>query len=121
MAYARNQLRLVVVGHVDHGKSTLIGRLFFDTGSLPDGNYTLEIDGGQILGQKRRQPVDRMRRAGGLLGWVNRRSQRASACLPVPLKRWWGAADGSSRAAPVARKGARVDDPVLLLGMLTPR
>lgn len=39
MAYARNQLRLVVVGHVDHGKSTLIGRLFHDTGSLPEGKY----------------------------------------------------------------------------------
>ncbi len=39
MTFARNQLRLVVVGHVDHGKSTLIGRLFFDTGSLPDGKY----------------------------------------------------------------------------------
>lgn len=26
----------VVVGHVDHGKSTLIGRLLYDTGSLPD-------------------------------------------------------------------------------------
>jgi bifunctional enzyme CysN/CysC len=33
------QLRLVVVGHVDHGKSTLIGRLFYDTGSLPEGKY----------------------------------------------------------------------------------
>ena len=39
MAFARNQLRLVVVGHVDHGKSTLIGRLFYDTGSLPEGKY----------------------------------------------------------------------------------
>ena len=39
MAFARNQLKLVVVGHVDHGKSTLIGRLFYDTGSLPDGKY----------------------------------------------------------------------------------
>ena len=39
MAYARSQLRLVVVGHVDHGKSTLIGRLFHDTGSLPEGKY----------------------------------------------------------------------------------
>src|SRR5262245_37936261 len=39
MTYARNQLKLVVVGHVDHGKSTLIGRLFYDTGSLPAGKY----------------------------------------------------------------------------------
>ena len=30
-------LKIVIVGHVDHGKSTLVGRLFHDTGSLPDG------------------------------------------------------------------------------------
>jgi bifunctional enzyme CysN/CysC len=33
----REPLRVVIVGHVDHGKSTLVGRLFHDTGSLPDG------------------------------------------------------------------------------------
>jgi sulfate adenylyltransferase large subunit len=30
-------LKFVIVGHVDHGKSTLIGRLLFDTDSLPEG------------------------------------------------------------------------------------
>jgi bifunctional enzyme CysN/CysC len=30
-------LRVAITGHVDHGKSTLIGRLLYDTGSLADG------------------------------------------------------------------------------------
>ncbi|SHK37994.1 bifunctional enzyme CysN/CysC [Selenomonas ruminantium] len=30
-------LNIVVVGHVDHGKSTVIGRLLYDTDSLPQG------------------------------------------------------------------------------------
>ena len=33
----RERLNIVAVGHVDHGKSTLIGRLLYDTNSLPDG------------------------------------------------------------------------------------
>ena len=36
-AIGREPLRVVIVGHVDHGKSTLVGRLFHETGSLPDG------------------------------------------------------------------------------------
>ncbi|NNE82643.1 MAG: adenylyl-sulfate kinase [Alphaproteobacteria bacterium] len=36
---AKEQLRVVIVGHVDHGKSTLVGRLFHDTGMLPDGKF----------------------------------------------------------------------------------
>lgn len=30
-----NPLRLVIVGHVDHGKSTFVGRLLHETGALP--------------------------------------------------------------------------------------
>ncbi|OQW48187.1 MAG: hypothetical protein A4S09_13845 [Proteobacteria bacterium SG_bin7] len=32
-----NHMNVVVVGHVDHGKSTVIGRLLADTDSLPEG------------------------------------------------------------------------------------
>lgn len=35
------QLKIVIVGHVDHGKSTFVGRLFYDTGSLPEGKYEM--------------------------------------------------------------------------------
>jgi len=31
------EMNVVIVGHVDHGKSTVIGRLLADTGSLPEG------------------------------------------------------------------------------------
>ncbi|MDP2912983.1 MAG: GTP-binding protein, partial [Candidatus Omnitrophota bacterium] len=31
----KGQLKFIIVGHVDHGKSTLIGRLLYDTDSLP--------------------------------------------------------------------------------------
>jgi sulfate adenylyltransferase large subunit len=34
---AREQMNIVVIGHVDHGKSTVIGRLMADTHSLPEG------------------------------------------------------------------------------------
>jgi bifunctional enzyme CysN/CysC len=33
----RIRMNIVIVGHVDHGKSTVVGRLLADTGSLPDG------------------------------------------------------------------------------------
>ena len=36
--FMQNQdLNIVIVGHVDHGKSSVIGRLLADTGSLPQG------------------------------------------------------------------------------------
>jgi len=34
-------LKIVFVGHVDHGKSTLIGRILQDTDSLPDGKVEM--------------------------------------------------------------------------------
>ena len=34
---SRNDMAITVVGHVDHGKSTIIGRLMADTNSLPEG------------------------------------------------------------------------------------
>ncbi len=40
-AATRPQVRIVIVGHVDHGKSTLVGRLLHETGSLPDGKLEM--------------------------------------------------------------------------------
>src|ERR1039458_9700454 len=37
----RPLVRIVIVGHVDHGKSTLIGRLLHETGSLPEGKLEM--------------------------------------------------------------------------------
>ena len=36
-AAAMQRMNIVIVGHVDHGKSTVIGRLLADTHSLPEG------------------------------------------------------------------------------------
>ena len=33
----KERMTIVIVGHVDHGKSTVIGRLLTDSGSLPEG------------------------------------------------------------------------------------
>lgn len=37
MTEQKEHMKIVITGHVDHGKSTLIGRLMFDTDSLPEG------------------------------------------------------------------------------------
>lgn len=39
MSSDNTPLRIVIVGHVDHGKSTLVGRLIHDTDSLPEGRF----------------------------------------------------------------------------------
>jgi bifunctional enzyme CysN/CysC len=39
MSAAAHALQIVIVGHVDHGKSTLVGRFLHDTGALPDGKF----------------------------------------------------------------------------------
>ncbi|MGH9385402.1 MAG: GTP-binding protein [Vicinamibacterales bacterium] len=40
-AIRREQMNIVIGGHVDHGKSTIIGRLLADTHSLPQGRLEL--------------------------------------------------------------------------------
>ena len=37
MAANKEQMNIVIAGHVDHGKSTVIGRMLADSGSLPQG------------------------------------------------------------------------------------
>jgi small GTP-binding protein len=45
-------LSIVIVGHVDHGKSTLIGRLLYDTGCLPPDKYAEIQKSSEMLGKR---------------------------------------------------------------------
>ena len=47
-------LRVVIVGHVDHGKSTLVGRLFHDAGRLPEG----KLEAIETMCQRRGVPFE---------------------------------------------------------------
>lgn len=46
--------RLVIVGHVDHGKSSLLGRFLADTGALPDG----KLEAIRAMSEKRGMPFE---------------------------------------------------------------
>ena len=35
----KRRVRVAIVGHVDHGKSTMVGRLLHETNSLPEGRF----------------------------------------------------------------------------------
>src|ERR1700744_5567423 len=50
----RPQLKLVIAGHVEHGKSTLVGRLLQDTHSLPYG----KLEAIQASCRKRGMPFE---------------------------------------------------------------
>jgi len=51
---SRPLVRIVIVGHVDHGKSTLIGRLLHETGSLPAG----KLESLKAVSERRGMPFE---------------------------------------------------------------
>ncbi len=51
---SRERLTVVIAGHVDHGKSTVIGRLLAETGSLPEG----KLDQIRVLCQRTGRPFE---------------------------------------------------------------
>ncbi len=51
---AHDLLRIVIVGHVDHGKSTLVGRLLHDTNSLPLG----KVEEIKAMSERRGMPFE---------------------------------------------------------------
>src|SRR3979411_1719987 len=53
-AALRPLVRIVIVGHVDHGKSTLIGRLLHETGSLPAG----KVESLKLSSERRGMPFE---------------------------------------------------------------
>jgi sulfate adenylyltransferase subunit 1 (EFTu-like GTPase family) len=48
----RKSLPIIIVGHVDHGKSTLIGRLLYDTGCLPPDKFSEIQKSSEMLGKR---------------------------------------------------------------------
>ena len=51
MAKEKPHINIVFVGHVDHGKSTNIGRLMYDSGNLPEQEMKKLKDKAQELGK----------------------------------------------------------------------
>ena len=51
MSIEERALPVVIVGHVDHGKSTLIGRLLYDTGCLPPDKFSEIQSSSETLGR----------------------------------------------------------------------
>src|SRR4029453_17615491 len=51
---ALDRMHVAVTGHVDHGKSTVAGRLLADTGSLPDG----KIESVRAAGERTAKPFE---------------------------------------------------------------
>ena len=51
MAKEKPHINLVVIGHVDHGKSTTVGRLLFDSGNIDEQTMRKLKEKAQELGK----------------------------------------------------------------------
>src|SRR3989338_4977162 len=51
MARQKPHLNLVFIGHVDHGKSTTVGRILYDSGNVPEQEMRKLQDKAKELGK----------------------------------------------------------------------
>ena len=77
MLEKKRALPIVIVGHVDHGKSTLIGRLLYDTGCLPPDKYSEIERSSEMLGKRGR---------GKPLSWTVLKRSDPEGSPSIPLR-----------------------------------
>ncbi len=77
----KEHLNLVVIGHVDHGKSTMTGRLLYETGAVDERTFQAHKAEAEKLGRPswiaQRFPLAR-----GSLGVRARQAQRGTGKRP---------------------------------------
>ena len=63
MAKEKEHINLVFIGHVDHGKSTTVGRLLFDSGNIDEQAMRKLKEKGRVRVKRHRMRVSPRKRS----------------------------------------------------------